>query len=379
VKRLLKRTAVFLSAAAAIYIVAGSLLFADWWYGFFWDDGFRTSQYVTNALMFLVDNEFWLALGIIAALMVAFVTGALWKRRLFPVTDRFAGLIVFIAFSAVFVDAIVIRHTRVNTYLPSLLVKQAMAKIKDAYGTLELTAAPPKIQPPIYFHYMDSERVEALYNQIIPELQEKQREIKGSTSVKGKLDAGVGDTGISVGAERGRESKSTYDRSNFSSERKCVEVMKYAQDTWPDNYYTTDFDWYWRKLVKQWKEKLNFGERVNPEALRPIPPLPINSDELKRQTEAQNEEWRRELKTELSTIHGWVFVAGDFEKAADGGVVLVEKFSKVPTKSAFKIFLPVKASQGLPTTKPLKLRVFGEIIRPLDTDGFIDVAGVAVF
>src|SRR6266516_4827592 len=76
----LKRAVVFLSAAAAIYIIAGSSLFADWWYGFFWDDGFRTSQYVTNALTFLVDDEFWLTLGIIAALMVVLVTGALWKR-----------------------------------------------------------------------------------------------------------------------------------------------------------------------------------------------------------------------------------------------------------------------------------------------------------
>jgi hypothetical protein len=73
------------------------------------------------------------------------------------------------------------------------------------------------------------------------------------------------------------ELRSTFTASQFSPDRKCIEVMKYVSETWPANYYTDANDWYYRRV---WKESFKpykavfLQKPVDPSKLKPIPPNP---------------------------------------------------------------------------------------------------------
>lgn len=79
-----------------------------------------------------------------------------------------------------------------------------------------------------------------------------------------------------------------------------------------------------------------------------------------------------------------MFVDGDFEKSDnDEGVVLTHTIvmpDKMPKLNAtFRFRVPKAAAQNLPNGKPLRLRVFGVVMKPLGKDGFVDVAPFAIF
>jgi hypothetical protein len=96
---------------------------------------------------------------------------------------------------------------------------------------LRASNAAPHIAAPVDFQYIDKERVDALYNQIEPEITEKERKVGTSGSVKGKLGLGVSGT-ANAELEAGKEASATssFARATFSSERKCVTLMNYIVD-----------------------------------------------------------------------------------------------------------------------------------------------------
>jgi len=124
-----------------------------------------------------------------------------------------------------------------------------------------------------------------------PELEEKERTVASSHGLKGKAEAGISGSKIDVEAEKGTAAKSTFTRSEFSHERKCVEVMKYVTDEWPDNYYSNADDWY---NTRSLKNLVNLTVDTEPNGVRvesePVPP-------------ASREEQEKELKEELQGLN----------------------------------------------------------------------------
>ena len=132
---------------------------------------------------------------------------------------------------------------------------------------------------------MDTNRVESLYNQLEPELEIKEREVSGKSTLKADATAGVGDT--KIGVEAGSESgtKATYSPATLLTDRKCVDVMRYVRDTWPDNYFNPF--WAVREAVRDADKQAR--SRVDPSTLRtPLEPLSDNKGKPpKRPTESE--------------------------------------------------------------------------------------------
>ena len=370
------------SVALAIYVIVGSWMFRDWWYLLFWG-GYANFQFVKTGLEVLVDDHFHLAIGIVIGFVVVVLAIAALRRWFVPFLDRFARLIVFCAVMAVLADALVVRHLREPSYEQAMALQQALAEVSQAYQRAESLATPAKIEPPIYFRYKDDVQVEALYNQIESELQLKERTVTGSSDSKGKAGVELGGANIGVEAGKASELKSTFTASQFSPDRKCIAVMKYVSETWPANYYTNENDWYYRRV---WKESFEpykaifLQQPIDPSSLKPIPPGSSDPEESARQTAARITQLQTDLKNELRLVHGMVFIDGDFDKSISGNsLILTRKFSERGFKCSFRIFLPKSASESLPTTKTLHLKVFGDVTRPFAEDGFVDIAAVAVF
>ncbi|HEY4901585.1 MAG TPA: hypothetical protein VIH91_12290, partial [Terriglobales bacterium] len=60
-------------------------------------------------------------------------------------------------------------------------------------------------------------------------------------------------------------------------------------------------------------------------------------------------------------------------------VVLTHRFDHQTSKAGFRVYLPIEAGKQLPNEKPLRLRVFGDVVKPSTDDGFVDVVGIAVY
>jgi hypothetical protein len=367
---------VLASVAVAIYVVAGSWMFGDWWYGFFWG-GKRKLRDIRNALGVLLDQRFPLTIGIVAAFFVTVVVCLVLQRWLFWVTDRFGWLILFAAVMAIVAEALVIYNRYKGPYARAMTAMATFIQALDEFQKEEAASTMPKIQPPICFHYLDNDRVEGLYSQIQPGLEEKERTVEGSTSVRAEVKAGLPGTNVDVEAGKARASKSTYARSEFSIDRKCVEVMRHVSETCPANYYSSEVDWYFRRVCQSTLRPA--FDRLY-KLVSGIPAESANAKGVRQQAEREAGQLQAELKSELESLQGLVFVDGEFDMAIQGeSATLIKKFSSHPLRSSFRILLPKNALQAMATTRPLQLRVFGAVRKPLGDDGFVDIAAIAAY
>jgi hypothetical protein len=171
----MRRALVLCSVAIALYVIIGSCTDRTWWYGLFWDDSDRIS-YAVGGLRWLVDEAFWLAFGIVVALIIVIVLGRRLKHHLFKAIDSAPWVILVCVWLALAADALVLRHTQAYKYLSPTKVDEMLHALQEVYS-------PPKIVAPVYFHYVDTNRVESLYNQLEPELEVKEREVTGKSTL----------------------------------------------------------------------------------------------------------------------------------------------------------------------------------------------------
>ncbi|MDQ2950186.1 MAG: hypothetical protein M3Y27_30325, partial [Acidobacteriota bacterium] len=89
------------------------------------------------------------------------------------------------------------------------------------------------------------------------------------------------------------------------------------------------------------------------------------------------EKWSREIQTELENLSGLVLIEGRFEVGHRGTLVLVQHFSSSPHRVDFVVEVPPTST--LNWRNGAKLNVFGVVTRPLDKDGEIVVAPIAIY
>jgi len=369
------RWTALVSVALALYVVVGCRIYGPWWYGLFWGRE-KKLRYIRDALAWLAQVRFKLTMCIVAGAFVVTVVFVLLGPRVFPIIDRFSGLLIFTALMAIFASAIVIYRTQRQPYEKFMHATAMLARaIEDLQRMSAMSASPPKIEPPIYFHYLDRERIEALYNQIQPDLEEQQRTVGGSTTVRGEAKAGIGGTSLGMEAAKAGQSSSTFARSAFSPDRKCFELMSCVRNNWPERYYSTDADWYFRPILRDVSNVVSKALDSQTPQGRLQQGTPSIGD-----VERQAKRRQVELKAELEALAGLVFVCGEFaQSTSDGRVRLVEKFSTEPFICSFRTSLPKQDLEGLPTEGVLRLTVFADVTRPLGYDGYVELKAIAAY
>ena len=314
------------------------------------------------------------SLGLFSILMLV-------PRWLFAFLDKYRRRIIVGCVATIVVAALALYLTpgTETAYLEMLPTLDANSAALEA--RLERRLEQPGVDAPIYFHYLNADAVDAFYNQLKPELEETSRDIKRTTDLKGGAEVGGGGGKVSIEANKSREEESKYDRPDFLPARKCLEVMKYVRKTWPTNYYIDYNDWY-DKYTTLRILQAGTAESFN-DPLDPLTAYDAGRD-LTRQASESAKRFISKLKEQLSTVHGPVFVDGDFEKSVKGDNIVLMHTLAIPDRmprldATFMVVLARTDAQSLPTGKPLRLRVFGNVTKPLGKDGFVNVAPVAIF
>src|SRR6266853_4716175 len=193
---IVKRVLALLAVAVTVYVTVGCVIFGAWWYGLLWADQFNW-HYVADGLKILLDEYFPIVIGIVIAVFVVLVLGSVFKTPLFRFVDRFAGRIVLVTSLLLLSTSLVVYHTEKAQYDLLHAVESGILTIDNLQKSLAASNSPPHIVPPVDFQYIDKSRVDELYNQIEPDLIEKERTVAKTRSAKGKLGAGV--NGIATG------------------------------------------------------------------------------------------------------------------------------------------------------------------------------------
>jgi len=148
----------------------------------------------------------------------------------------------------------------------------------------------PNIRTPIDFEYLDRGHVEALYNQIQPELPVMRQTTEDTAALKGSVSVETPAVAVGIGKTKKKNSSASFERIQFLPERQCIEVMKYVLDEGTAKYYTTAEDWHVNWLIRQLQESREAAKG------------PMTKDNMEKLRSPTLEEDRKASEKELQAL-----------------------------------------------------------------------------
>jgi hypothetical protein len=222
-----------------------------------------------------------------------------------------------------------------------------------------------------------------LFNQIQAELVESERTVNTAGNVGGKLGGVVGPLTAEVEAGRSASSTSSYQRLGFSDERKCIELMNFMVDNRDPKYFPDRDEWMSRRdsisYWVQWEGTMISKGDVS--KLRPVlSPKQKLSPEQRAEAEKATKQYEAELSTELRAVKGFVFIKGLFNASPNGdSVTLIDNFSVQNPTASFRANFPKSAMPDIVKERKVKLTIFGDVLKPLGDDGYVDIRPITVY
>jgi hypothetical protein len=326
----------------------------------------------------LLDSYFFLLIAIVVAVFLFTFAGMVFKNRLFRVLDRFGVQIAVLAGFVLLITAFVVYHTQRDNYLFEQTMKTDLLIINRATTELLTLGRPRHIAEPVDFHYIDTERVGPLYNQIEAALSEEKRTVSATGDVRGKVGVSTGAVSAEAEAGKGVTSTSSFSKSEISIAKKCVLVMNNIVDNRNPKYYSSKKEWILDRAAAAHalETKWAMSDPVTKDKLEELRFYEKPTPKQKADAERKTKQYEAELQQELGSLRGYVFVDGEFEKTTNGATVtLVRKFSSKPERIFFRVILSRTAAQAL----PLILTVFGDALRPPDKEGYVDIRPLAIY
>jgi hypothetical protein len=393
----LKRFLVVFGTIATLYFAIGSYFFPEWYFGLFWGGKLWDRAWWKDAVSYWLDLHTGLLIAVIIVVFVVALLVYAFRRFFLPFIDRFAIRLALCLGVAISVTAL-LDHIYAKTSFENLeRLEAAMSNLNSVIQqsvSFEV-AEQSDLEAPIDFQYIHRPRVEALYSQLEPELVEKHRTVSAGESKSGKGSIVIGPAGGEIGGSKQEAATSSFERANFSPERKCLEIMKFVLGQKTAHFYTTGGEWFGRKLLQTFREDMTTafkkaessdgGEvtKEDFEKLRTRPPTKEQEEETKR----REKQYAEEFETELASLSGLVLIDGTFAVQRDprGGLVLIEKFSEKPKNIEFRVSVPeteqLKRSLAveLSTNGNTRLRVFGTVTKQLTKDGAIEARAIALY
>lgn len=361
------------SVGGALYFVIGSFLFPQWFFPLFWQGKFWSLSYWTAGVYWLLDNvPYWVVAIIVLAAACSFAY-VLLRTKVQPFIDRSWRWIVACCVFSVVVTCLLVYKFEHGLFEAA---DAANVMLNQLDAILQTIGAPPPIDPLTDFHYLNTDRVAALYGELQPELIEQQRRVTASSSSSAKAGIASGPASAELNSGRDSASESTLARTQFSPERKCIEIIKNILENHPERYYSNLERSALFKATQQSKDAMEKArsEPTNPANLEAFRLL---SQEVLEQRKIQ---LNSEVEHDLGGLAGVIIVDGDFLVARQGRVLLLtETYSEKP-----RIYFETTAPdgdgfRGLESNHKTRLRVLGTIMTPLGADGKIEFRTLAVY
>jgi hypothetical protein len=379
ISQITKRTLVFIGLIVLTYLAMGSIAFPEWFHSLLWDKGVVKAGYWKFGLRYWTDDHPGLLMvGVFAAIAIVTIVTR-YRQPVFVFVDRFANILLVATGAGIIITAVLVKEYA-NPF-PFFDADLGQVDVfTSALKQFQLLVLPAhSIESPIDFHYLEAERVTALFNQIEPELVEQQRVVNRGTNVTGKLGVSSGPVEAEVGGSKQDSSSSTYQHISSSPQRQCVELMNFLISQNKVKYYTSAEDWFKQSASMEFQHTFEqILDQARSEKTDQTPPRNKTNAELV----ADMQNYQDKLLAELKALQGLVIVDGEFAigQAQQDHLTLSEKFSEKPVRIVFQAIAPVsiESSRLMPGNK-FKLRVFGTVLHSLDDTGGVEIRPIAVF
>jgi hypothetical protein len=370
----LRRAVVVGVILGAVYFAIASLRYPNWSFEFVWRKSFLDlSDGWLVALGEIEGHPYLVCLLLVSIFCAGLAVNRSWDR-LRPVIDRFSIWLVIGGLVIFFVTTLLIYASEGESHA---LLDHALRLDDDTIRSIDEVLSPkrPNIDAPVDFLYLNRRSVEALFNEIEPDLVEKRRTV--ASKAKSEAKVGVAGEGLSADftATKGRESTSSYEQVESAIQRKCLQLMKFTLDEGKAKNYTDFTNWYaGHQLEKLRAQRASVKGPITKEAL----------ESLRARTPVEEERIaEEEFHKELSQLTGLVFIQGHFSPgpATSEGSSITEDFTKKHRKIVFRVILPPSDVNTMPAQSlaSANLTVFGRVIKPLGEDGTIELRALAIF
>lgn len=377
--RFAARSATLLVVVLSLWVIGGSIWFPLWWYQAIWQRHLWESRFFLSSLGYLLRHEMPFLLGI-CIILLAIVVSYRWWRRFLTWIDRWAILTILVCTLLVSGDALIIYKTQRWTATAYGNLENLGNVIVDAAIEIASLGSKPftRIDPPVLFYYLDKPQVISLYNEIEPSLSEKERTV--STDSKASASGSVKGGPVEIKGEKssGSTQTSAFKSTEFSPERKCLELINATVEQNTASYYTNSQEWKGREFRKY---VIGVADAAKKNSTYRGGPLSDGERDLIRKQAtvfAQNLESR--MLDELKNLNGFVLVEGAFHKHIDqrAEAYFSEEFSVKPDPVSFRFAVPAWV-KSQPFADGVRLRVYGNITHQLLNTNYIEIHPVAVF
>lgn len=390
---MLKRVFVATAPIAALYFAIGSFFFPEWYFGIFWGGRTFDQAWWKDAFSYWLDlHTGLLAFSVVLAFFLVLLMYS-FRRFFLPFVDRFALRLVAGLCVVILVTALLDRKYARTSFENYGRLEGLMDNLKSAVQQLTSTenVEQSDLELPIDFQYLDRPRVEGLYSEIEPELVEKKRTVSGADSMSGKGKITLGPAEGEVGASKQKGATYSFERSNFSPERKCIQVMQFALSEKTAHFYTNGSGWFSGRLLKTFREDMDKAfkqaessqpKEITKEDLEKLRmEQPVTEEQLK-ETKQRELQLTEEFESELKSLNGLVLIDSTFvvRHNSQNSLMLVENFSEKPLHIVFRVVVPEgnQVKPPLPEGKS-RLRVFGTVTQQLGDSGVIEVRAIALY
>ena len=380
-----RRSLIIISPVIALWVLVGSCMDPAWWFGLLWG-GQLSRRYVVDGLDYLVLDTFSLPVVVVVAFFVLIIGGLICKTRVLQFLDKFGKYLLVASAFVLIITALVVRRTQWKAYTLEETMRTTLLTIQTAnhfLSSLGSSNTAQHVAGPVDFHFIDNERILALYSQIESDLSEEKRTVSSTGSIGGKVGVATGTVSAEAEAAKRTTSTSSFAKTELSNSKKCLLVMNSIIEKQSPKHYSSREDWILRKADAERAQELekNMTGPVNWDKLKYVPPVVLPTPEQLEEASKKTEEYDAELQRELQSLRGYVFVDGEFDRIVNGdSVTFVRKFSTQRGKrAAFRFNLPKTAVQGIPEMNRPQLAIFGDVLHSADKDGYVDVRPLAVY
>ncbi|HEY1422843.1 MAG TPA: hypothetical protein VGF20_05280 [Candidatus Acidoferrum sp.] len=374
-----------LTLTTALYLSVGSWMFPGWFYGFLWDTQFTNLSYWRSGVSYWLDDHTDVLIIAVIAIFILLGLIVVFRKRFFQFVDLTRYWLTSIALLALVLTLILVRENGRSEYELMVSLESLTTNMKVSIQQLWDIGKPPKIETPIDFQYLDTARVESLYNQIEPDLIERKRTVNSEKSIEGKSKVGTDAASAEIGAEKKAGATSSFERADFTPFRKCEEVMSYVLEQKRASYYTDGVTWITAKSFEDLKAQLSKSlDSRSPLDLKKLElqKSPQETAAMEKQEQLQFTIRETALEAELSGLRGLVFVEGDFKigRPGDGEILLEEPFLRKPRSIVIRVTgINAKDMAMLKGKTHSHLRIFGSVTEPLRNDGRVEIRAIAAF
>jgi hypothetical protein len=379
-----RRALVTLSPVLALYVLVGSCSDPYWWFGLLWGGHFNR-QYVADGLGSELSSDFTLVMSVVIAGFVLIMFGLIFRTHVLHFVDKFGVYVLVTSGFVLLTTSLVVYRTQWLPYISEQTMQTDLLIIRRANSWLALSGSntAQHVAGPVDFHFVDTERIVALYSQIESDLSEEKRVVSSTGNIRGKV--GVATGAVNAEAEAAKESTATssFAKTALSSSKKCLSVMNNIVERQSPKHYSSREDWILLRAGadRALQDQKNMSGPVTREKIESLRLDALPTPEQLEEGEKKTKEYDAELQRELQSLRGYVFVDGEFERTVYGdSVTLMRRFSTLRDKKfSFRFSLLKSGTQGIPQMSRLHLTIFGDVLHSADKNGYIDVRPLAIY